>query len=761
MKVINGNNIDILKQYPDNHFDAIVTDPPYGLGKEPNAEALMRDWIDKGYHEISGSGFMGKEWDSFVPQPIFWKEVFRALKPGGHVLAFYGTRTYDWGVMAMRFAGFEVRDCIQWLYGSGFPKSHNISKAIDKKPNLELIKDWKRWLEIQINNSNKSQKQINEECGFNAIGYARYDSNDYWATNRPTNEKWDKMKKSIGIESNEWDFICDSNADERGYVESTSGLAGGSGNSVGNFSGRELSNNSISPKAKKWDGWGSALKPANEPIVLARKPLEKGLSIAENVLKWGTGAINIDGCRVGNEVRTMPIFSNDNKTDETTFNLNSNIQHHREETSQGRFPANLILTHHPECECVGTKKVKSHNPDNKNDNVGFNPSGDNLYGKGNGITNNVGYAENGEETIENWNCHEDCPIKILDEQSGESKSSQSMRGEGGGGDKVQQLNYRENSLRGHSDKGGASRFFKQVNFEESDFLFCYLCSKSNNKEIWESNYNNVLNVKQTLRNTKQTKEHIALKNVTQILKEKADHLVKSVENLCPLCVTNFVQQVVEINNLDSNKEQLNLIRDFTQDYKKCTLLQNLVFYVETMESIDTTPTTQNLLRLFGYALIVIENYINKDIKEKEEQKLEQTRFIYQPKASKSERNKGLEGFEEKKSRKWVGGMELTGSGNPRVEVDKNIHPTVKPIKLMQYLVRLVTLPNGIVLDPFCGSGTTGIACKLEGFQFVGLEQDPEYCKIAQARIDNYVQDNKVSKNAKKESFDNDTQLNLF
>ena len=99
--VLNGNNIDLLKNYPDNYFDAVVTDPPYGLGKEPNAEALMKDWIEHGYHKITGTGFMGKEWDAFVPQPIFWKEVFRVLKHGGHVLSFFGTRTYDWGVMSM------------------------------------------------------------------------------------------------------------------------------------------------------------------------------------------------------------------------------------------------------------------------------------------------------------------------------------------------------------------------------------------------------------------------------------------------------------------------------------------------------------------------------------------------------------------------------------------------------------------------------------------------------------------------------------
>ena len=127
-KVYVGNNIDILKTFPDNSIDSVVTDPPYGLGKEPNAVELLKDWITVGYHEVKGKGFMGKEWDAFVPQPLFWKEVYRVLKPGGYVLSFSGTRTYDWMVMGLRLAGFEIRDMIAWLYGSGFPKSMDISK---------------------------------------------------------------------------------------------------------------------------------------------------------------------------------------------------------------------------------------------------------------------------------------------------------------------------------------------------------------------------------------------------------------------------------------------------------------------------------------------------------------------------------------------------------------------------------------------------------------------------------------------------------
>ncbi|MDD5293739.1 MAG: DNA methyltransferase, partial [Candidatus Izemoplasmatales bacterium] len=116
-KVYLGNNFDVLKTFPDNSFDSIVTDPPYGLGKEPNAINVLTDWIQKGYHDIKGKGFMGKEWDAFVPQPNLWKECLRVLKPGGHLLSFAGTRTYDWVVMGLRLAGFEIRDQIAWVYG--------------------------------------------------------------------------------------------------------------------------------------------------------------------------------------------------------------------------------------------------------------------------------------------------------------------------------------------------------------------------------------------------------------------------------------------------------------------------------------------------------------------------------------------------------------------------------------------------------------------------------------------------------------------
>jgi DNA modification methylase len=504
--VINADNIKALKEYPDNYFDAVVTDPPYGLGKEPDAAELMKDWVQKGYHEITGTGFMGKEWDAFVPQPIFWKEVFRVLKHGGHVVSFFGTRTYDWGVMAMRFAGFEVRDCIQWIYGSGFPKSHNIGKAIDKiKGNEREVIGERKVLDITGGNYKNSFSETNKEYFFTK------------------------------------------------------------GNSI-------------------WEGWGSALKPANEPIVLARKPLEKGLSIAENVLKWGTGGINIDGCRVGIEERT---YKGSGKSNQRYSDGRAGLTDGRgqdiEFNAQGRFPANLILTHHPECECKGLKKVKGmiDKPTNRTE-MGNTWDDDNSGLRKNMPKNSGGYAdENGEETIEDWDCHEDCPIRIMDEQSGISKTG----------------DIKPHKVKGTTTYGNGNGFFLSRDYIEVNF--------------------------------------------------KGD---------------------------------------------------------------------------VGGA----------------------SRFFYCAKASKSERNKGLEDFDDKlkmtQMRSANGSGEKNFEGGFQDQIMKNVHPTVKPVKLMQYLVRLITPPNGKVLDPFCGSGTTGIACKLEGFEFVGLEQDGEYSKIAQSRIDNYEEE---------------------
>lgn len=222
-----GDNRAALKALADNSIDAVVTDPPYALvsiGKrfgKPGAKNSSKD-----AYKRASAGFMGKSWDTgevaFATE--FWAEVYRVLKPGGYVLAASATRTYHRLAVAIEDAGFEIRDMVSWLYGSGFPKSHDVSKAIDKAKGCERAK-----VRIPVA----------------AVGNlkARQDSRPF-------------------IEA----------AMERGYHEA------------------------VSDEAVFWQGWGTALKPACEPWVMARKPLIG--TVAENVLAHGTGALNIDGCRV-------------------------------------------------------------------------------------------------------------------------------------------------------------------------------------------------------------------------------------------------------------------------------------------------------------------------------------------------------------------------------------------------------------------------------------------------------------------------------
>jgi len=228
-----GDCLEWLRSLPDESVDSVVTDPPYGLGKEPDPREVLRAWLDGEDFRPGGRGFMGKEWDAFVPSPLVWAECFRVLKPGGHLLSFASTRTYDWIVMAVRLAGFEIRDQLAWIYGTGFPKSSSIGKAIDRAAGAER-RSW---------------------------GHASGNRGIAWPPARET--------KCI------------------------KGGSGGSGDPA-----KECAITApATPDAERWDGWGTALKPAQEPIVMARKPFRG--SVAANVLEHGTGAINVDGCRVG------------------------------------------------------------------------------------------------------------------------------------------------------------------------------------------------------------------------------------------------------------------------------------------------------------------------------------------------------------------------------------------------------------------------------------------------------------------------------
>lgn len=313
--LLQGDALQKLKELPDNSIDSIVTDPPYGLSKQPDMMEVLQHWLAGDDYKHNGKGFMGKEWDSFVPGPSIWKECLRVLKPGGHMVAFFGTRTYDLGVIAIRLAGFEIRDQIAWVYGSGFPKSMNIGKAIDKAAGAErtVRKGVKPGHEGFANKKNPLSGVSRKDGSQGSEG----------GFHRPWME--DPTK------ANDYHYEFEPATEE----------------------------------AKQWEGWGTALKPAFEPIVLARKPME--MTAAENVLTYGVGAINIDGCRVETEeAGGRPLRVVSPLKDDVDYNggvlagrLDGSLATSKAvgSTDQGRFPANLIHD--------GSEEVVSLFPDSK------------------------------------------------------------------------------------------------------------------------------------------------------------------------------------------------------------------------------------------------------------------------------------------------------------------------------------------------------------------------------------------------------------
>lgn len=264
MSVINMEcKLGMQLMIANNSIDAILTDPPYGLSKQPKIEEVLKHWLAGDDYNATGSGFMGKTWDSFVPGPSIWKEAFRCLKPGAWAVVFAGSRTQDLMALSLRLAGFEIMDTGMWLYGSGFPKSLDISKAIDKSLGAER----------EVVGKHLAPGMAKQNVLQGAQNRNKYEFNKY-STKPATNQ------------------------------------------------------------TKKWEGWGTALKPAYEPFILARKPLDG--TYANNVLKHGVGGLNIDGCRIGNEV--LKSVTRGVSKIGTFEGADGNTTPDR----VGRFPANVI-----------------------------------------------------------------------------------------------------------------------------------------------------------------------------------------------------------------------------------------------------------------------------------------------------------------------------------------------------------------------------------------------------------------------------------
>lgn len=581
--------------------DAIVTDPPYGLSKEPDMVEVLTHWLTGDDYTHGGSGFMGKTWDSFVPGPAVWREAYRVLKPGGHLVAFFGTRTYDLGVLAIRMAGFEIRDQIAWVYGSGFPKSHDVSKGIDKIMGLERA----------IVGPNKFA-HLNGSANLNCYGDA----------SRPPETA------------------------------------------------------PASPEAAKWQGWGTALKPAFEPIVVARKPLEG--TVAANVLAHGTGAINIDACRVGTENTRRAGDSSRMTSAGISGGSYGNGGYVRSENSRtngsdsGRWPANLAHD--------GSDEVLAGFP-----------------------TTSSGKMKAGTQRAA-----QDGPGSVCYGTYGGPATNNDTFG----------------------DSGSAARFFKTCELGDEDWL--------------------AQNLPRVIANI--ADNHLSLQNLFDAFVQS--HAVTSALPGCMVSITSTTDLRSTNATLSESKSVCEMLTQmilflesaFLQESPptKLSLSLNHAHFVASLTPIGITLTMTDLWLSSGFAEPITFCITPKNLVLGVPGSAQSSaRFKYCAKASKADRNEGLDElpdqmpaaseFRPNHAEKAAEGED----GNPygRWSPTKNIHPTVKPTDLMRWLVRLVTPPGGVVLDPFTGSGSTGKAALLEGFDFIGCEMTPEYAEIAKRRLD--------------------------
>lgn len=569
-ELLNSDCVEAMRKMPKASIDSIVTDPPYELG------------------------FMGKRWDaSGIAYSVeMWKEVLRVLKPGGHLLAFGGTRTYHRLACAIEDAGFEIRDSIDWIYGSGFPKSLDIGKAIDEALYIgkaidevegERLSWLGPWIKKERERIGMSQHKLAELGVFHGkVNHGGSVANWELGYSVPTVEQFEKICEVLNLphEYTARYSYLHRNDKEYSYLHRNDKKGGGR-----EVLGQQKVNQGVAftsegpnkiditapatDAAKKWDGWGTALKPSHEPIVVARKPLIG--TVAQNVLKHGVGGINIDGCRVEGGPKTEGGCKGKSRLHGGGITNRASV-----DQTTGRWPSNVVLTHHQDCKPIGTRRVRG---DNRGDCQGKRPGGFGDVGaeSGEAEPNAPVY---GDEVVEAWVCVEGCPVAELDRQSGNRPAGARLTGNEPRSDGMSGPIYGHGkgarSFESYADAGGASRFFP------------------------------------------------------------------------------------------------------------C--------------------------------------------------------FRYEAKASRSEREAGCEKLERKTPGECTdrqddtAGLKSPRAGAGRTGGARNYHPTVKPIALMRWLVRLVTPPEGIVLDPFMGSGTTGIACHKEKFGFIGIEKEEKYFKIAEARI---------------------------
>ena len=395
-----GDCLDVIASLPDESIDATVCDPPYALvsiGKRFGAAGATAPKAGKsGAYQRAAAGFMGKKWDTgetaFAVE--FWAQALRVLKPGGHVVAFGGTRTYHRLACAIEDAGFEIRDQLAWCYGTGFPKSHDVAKGIQSRRVEDAVPVRSICRAIRAAMDAKGLKSSDLVPAF---GGCHPRLIDHWAArdtdsqpSLPTWEQWLLLKGllDLGEDLDAEVWRLDGRKGTPGTAWSEAQILGEkSGNLPGfagtRFAATDATIRAASPEAEPWEGWGTALKPSWEPIVLARKPLVG--TVAENVLRYGTGALNIDGCRVGSDARSR---STGQQISQNRSMAGANYAREIVGTVEGRFPANIVTD--------GSDEVLSAFPDAGG---GFGRRGaggqNGVYSPIGGTMQSVGFGDSG------------------------------------------------------------------------------------------------------------------------------------------------------------------------------------------------------------------------------------------------------------------------------------------------------------------------------------------------------------------------------
>jgi DNA modification methylase len=428
-----GDCLDILPTLADASVDAVVCDPPYGLADHhPRviAEALAA-WLagDRAYVP-EGAGFMGRSWDRFVPPPAAWDECWRVLKPGGHLVAFAAPRTADLMGMSIRLAGFEIRDSLHWIYGSGMPKGQNIGKAIDRRrDDREQVLQVTAWLAAARDAVGWTNARVDALFGFHGMA-------GLWTTQGkaaivPQPEQWDRLRDAMGFDDAEIrPLVAELNGRKgelgeawalREVIGTRNAPTRKSDHLYGDYSGDDRITAPATDAARQWHGWNTQLRPAHEPIILARKSTGYESTVA-NVLLHGTGALNVDACRTAAgqdyQDKCASVVGIDSPRNGDTGGERTGI---REDSAHnlGRWPANVLLGHGPDC-------------------------------------------------VDGGECQPGCPVAEMDRQSGVTRSSGRPGAASGRPGQNVYGTYGQDAgsnAGGLGDSGGASRFFPVFRYE--------------------------------------------------------------------------------------------------------------------------------------------------------------------------------------------------------------------------------------------------------------------------------------------------------